>query len=654
MAYGRSRNGKGYLVLILLAVLVVIVAGGLYVWKKGKIAAPGAAGPAALKPLEKVATVQTPKDRYDVIVVGTDPEGVAAAVSAARNGQKTLLVDGRGREILGGLMTLGWLNSLDMNYEPDRGQPKREVLNKGIFSEWHGKIEGDSFDVTTAANAFNEMVAKEKNIDVLLKTSSMAPLVEKAGDLSAVTGLKVTLADGSSRTIAAGAVIDATQDADIAAAAGVPYTTGREDIGDKKARMAVTLVFRLKNVTPDVWKQIQQRLENDNDDSTGSNAMSAWGYKDMKDYPPVNKERVAMRGLNIGRQNDNSILINALQIFGVDGLDEKSREEAFQLGKAELPHIVDYMKKKYPEFAGVELDATAPELYVRETRHIQGEYRLSILDVLENRDQWDRIAFGEYPVDIQRLSPADTGAVVTDPEQYAVPFRSLVPVKTDGLLVVGRAASYDTLPHGSARVIPVGMAEGEAAGAAVKLAAEKHMSLRELSASKEQIAVLQERLNKQGMVLKPFSLDPQPFMKHPAYEGLKTAVSLGLASGGYKNDFSLDAKSNQQRVINLLEGFRKFNPDAMPGKPADALAKGGADPKTQPVTLEQAAAMTCKLLNVPAGEGGAAAALTGGGYWKQETLGKLKNQQELTNGDTYLLLNDVVQKLKAVSVSHQP
>ena len=99
------------------------------------------------------------KDAYDVIVVGTDPEGVAAAVSAARNGLSTLLVDGRNREILGGLMTLGWINTIDMNYSTSKTLlGKDDVFNKGFFSEWYAKIEGDSFDVNTAANAFYDAV----------------------------------------------------------------------------------------------------------------------------------------------------------------------------------------------------------------------------------------------------------------------------------------------------------------------------------------------------------------------------------------------------------------------------------------------------------------------------------------------------------------
>ncbi|MEK8131504.1 FAD-dependent oxidoreductase [Paenibacillus filicis] len=642
--YASGGNLKGYIAVLVAIIILAAGASGIYVWKTKALKHSVVTG--AAQALKEIKTIQTPADEYDVIVAGTDPEGVAAAVSAARNGQKTLLVDGHDRRILGGLMTLGWLNSLDMNYEPDKGMlHKREIMNKGIFSAWYSKIEGDSFDVVTAANAFHDLVAAEKNIDVLLMVKGMDPLVQAGSSGQTVAGLKLTLADGTQKTVKAGSVIDATQDADIAAKAGVPYTTGREDLGDKKSRMAVTLVFRLKNITPDVWKKVQDRLEGDGDPGTGANAMSAWGYKDMKDYPPVNKERVAMRGLNIGRQNDNTMLINALQVFGIDGTDPKSREEAFTLAKNELPHIVDYMKAKYPEFAGIELDATAPELYVRETRHIQGEYRLSIIDVLENRDQWDRIGFGEYPVDIQRISPADTGAVVTDPKQYAIPFRSIVPLKVDGLLVVGRAASFDTLPHGSARVIPIGMAAAEAAGAAAKLAADKKLTFRQMAASKEVIAELHAVLKQQGMVLNEYTLKPEPFTEHKSYEGLKAAVKLGLATGGYDNNFRLDDKSNQQRMLNMLEGMRKFKPDVLPGAPSSAIAKG-TDAKTLPVTLDAAAYMFALLLKQEATQETAVDVLQAKGFLTKASVDTISNKQELTNGDTYMLIKDVYQALQ--------
>ncbi|PYI53333.1 FAD-dependent oxidoreductase [Paenibacillus flagellatus] len=593
--------------------------------------------------LQPVQSVQAPKNDYDVVVVGTDPEGVTAAVSAARNGLKTLLVDGRDREILGGLMTLGWLNSLDHNY--DREKPgSTDILNKGLFSEWYKQVEGDSFDVITAANAFNAMVKNEKNIDLLLKTKSIEPkLADGTNGNKKVVGVTVTTADGTKRDVAAKAVIDATQDADIAAASGVPYTIGRADLGDEKARMAVTAVFRLKNVTPDVWKQVQKRLRDDGDPNTDANERSAWGYGEMQKYPPNNKERVKMRGLNIGRQNDDTMLINALQIFGIDGLDPNSRAEAFEIAKKELPYVVDYMKKLYPEFANLVWDAVAPELYIRETRHIVGEYRLTMIDVLENRDQWDRIGFGSYPVDIQRISPTDNGAVMSHPIKYAIPFRSIVPLKADGLLVVGRSASFDTLPHGSARVIPVGMATAQAAGAAAKLAIDKGVTFRELSASKELIASLQDMLNKQGMELKPYELKPEPYMEQKAYPGLKTVVSMGLVIGGYDNSgFNTLPDSNPQRLLNLMQGVKRVK--KLPGDPSGVVA-GMQEPAKQPLTLEQAAWTIAKTAGFDVAADKAVAELLAKGMLQQATVDGIADKRKLSNGDTYMMIRDLVESL---------
>lgn len=639
----RATSRKNVVVMLLLIAIAVVIAAATAIgllWDRNKSSfTPGE--------LEPVHSVKTAQSSYDVIVVGTDPEGVAAAVSASRNGLKTLLVDGHDRNILGGLMTLGWLNSLDHNYDREKNSllGKADILNDGIFMEWYKKVEGDSFDVVTAANAFNSIVQNEKNIDLLLKMKAIEPKLATGTDGSKkIVGITVTKADGAKQDISAKAVIDATQDADIAAAAGVPFTIGRADLGDEKSRMAVTLVFRLKNVTPDVWKQVQKRLKDDGDPNTDANERSAWGYGEMQKYPAENKDRVKMRGLNIGRQNDETILINALQIFGIDGLDPKSKAEAFEIGKKELPHVVKHMQQLYPEFAGLELDATAPELYVRETRHMVGEYRLSMIDVLENRDQWDRIAFGSYPVDIQRTSTTDNGAVVSHPLKYAIPFRSIVPQKVDNLLVVGRSASFDTLPHGSARVIPVGMATAEAAGAAAKLAIDKGVTFRQLSASKEQIATLQDMLNKQGMVLKPYQAKPEPFMEQKAYAGLKEVVSMGLVVGGYDNSgFDTKPDSNPQRLVNLMQGVKRVH--KLTGDPSGAVA-GMQEPAKQPLTLDQAAWTIAKALgyNVPSEQ--AVQELQTKGMLQKATVDGIADKMKLNNGDTYMMIRDVVEAVK--------
>ncbi|MED4599095.1 hypothetical protein P9314_00005, partial [Paenibacillus validus] len=179
----------------------------------------------------------------------------------------------------------------------------------------------------------------------------------------------------------------------------------------------------------------------------------------------------------------------------------------------------------------------------------------------------------------------------------------------------------------------------------VKIAAEQKLSFRQMAASKEAIAVLHQTLSAQGMVLNPYELKPEPFMQHKAYEGLKAAVTLGLATGGYDNNFALDAKSNQQRMVNMLEGMRKFKPSVMTGNPAAALAKG-SDPKKLPVTMDQAAYMLALLLKVEAAENNAVSALQSKGYLTPATVEAIADKQELTNGDTYMMIKDVYQVLR--------
>jgi len=478
-------------------------------------------------------------DTYDLIVVGGDPEGVAAAVSGARNGLQVLLVDTRPE--LGGLLARGWLNSIDMNYGPDG-----EILNKGIFKEFYDRVEGDSFDVQTAVRVFNRLVNGEENLTVLLNAADITPVM----DGRVITGIKLVY-NGAPGEISAHSIIDATQDGDLAALAGVPFSLGQEDIGRQSSLMAVTQVFSLKNVSWLDWWKIRYNLKFDGKKTTGANSHSAWGFYDQTSLYKPSTDRLTLRGLNIGRQNDGSVLINALLIYGVNPLDPNSREEARAMAARELPAMVAFINKHVPGLSKATLGAIAPELYVRESRHNYGEYRLTLDDVLENRDFNDRIAFGSYPVDMQPAAPGIPGIIIGTPKQYAIPFRCLVPQRVDGLLVVGRAASFDSLAHGSARTVPVGMAAGQAAGAAAALAAQHDMTFREMAANRQLIAELQGRLTEQGVDLKPFHIANE-LAGHQAYAGLKFVRGLGLASGGYNNDYLLDQDIAEQRYINIL------------------------------------------------------------------------------------------------------
>ena len=591
------------------------------------------AGPALADTGLKQTDVQK---SYDLIVVGSDPEGVAAAVSGSRNGLSTLLVDTR--PVPGGLMTQGWLNTIDMNYRVKR------ILNEGIFLEFFHRVEGDSFDVGTAQAVFNDLINAEDQLDLLLGVDSFAPLVSRVTDKDGVgaevTGVRVDMPDGQSREIRAKRIIDATQDADLAAAAGVPYTFGQEDLGLAGHNMAVTLVFKLQGITPEDWLRISTYLNyQDKDPYSGANSLSAWGFgTEMEGYRPTN-QRVNMRGLNLGRQLDGSVLVNALHIFGVDPENPASLEYARQLAERELPHIIRYLRNNIPGMTNVELGGVAPELYVRESRHIQAEYRLTIDDVLENRDFADRVAFGSYPVDIQSTGPGKPGLVVGRPAQYAIPFRCLVPLGVDGLLVVGRSAGYDSLAHGSARVIPVGMATGQAAGAAAALSVQRGQGFRELAASSSAMEELQARLQLQGVVLEPFQIVNR-LAAHPAYEGLQFMRSLGLAYGGYANDYRLDEDLTAGKFAELLT---KAARQAGVELPRPASTRAGE----QVLSISEAASILARSLGQGLGQYNAYYYLTSEGYWNPENLQLAASRAGIvSNGLAYVIIRDFIAQLQ--------
>lgn len=490
------------------------------------------------------------EENYDVIVVGTEPEGIAAAVSAARNGMKTLLLGED--EALGGLMTIGELNFIDMAESRDG-----TILTQGFFQEFYDAVGGSAFDITEARNFFLDVVEAEPLLTLRTQNQFVSPIME--GDTLAGVMMNE---NGTERSYRGSRIIDATVDADVAAAAGVPYTYAGEDIGEKDRQMGVTLVFELSGVNWNKvfmhlnWQRFKADVLKQGTADMGATKKTAWGYtKEGYAYEP-HDEMMRLRGFNIARQNNGNVLINALIIFGVDPLSDESKAEGIARAQAEMEYLIPYIQENFNGFKKAELVKTADQLYVRESRHIIGEYQLTIDDVLENRDQWDKIAIGAYPVDVQPTATQTYGTVIGSPDRYAIPFRSLVPQKVDNLLVVGRSASYKSLAAGSARVIPIGMAAGEAAGVASAYSVNNQMNFRTMSQDKAAIASVQETLKKQGAYLESFEVH-ETFMDHWAYPGVKVLRSLGILDGGYSNDYKLDEPIGRWRYQNMINNVLK-------------------------------------------------------------------------------------------------
>ena len=487
---------------------------------------------------------------YDVIVVGSDPEGIAAALSAARNGMKTLLLSKDSTP--GGLYTLGALNFIDVPETRDG-----TLLVGGIYEEFVNAVGGSGFDIVNAANVFNDMLTAEDNLTVRYGAKFQEPVMNG----NTITGVTVLEEGDMLVTYNAPYIIDATQDGDVAAAAGASYTYAGEDIGERDREMGVTLVFRVSGVNWDSmcrYLTIKRGIGEIFNKSTsmGVSGNTAWGFSDEGYAYEPSDEAMRLRGFNMAKQDNGDVLVNALLIFDVDPLDEASREEGIARAKAELENIIPYLQDEFWGFGDCELAGTAEDLYVRESRHITCEYNLTIDDVLENRDQDDRIAVTSYPVDVQPTKTQTYGTVVGYPDQYAVGYKSLVPQDVDGLLVVGRAAGYTSLAAGSARIVPTGMACGEAAGVAVAVAKAQSATPRDLVDDDAAIAEIQEKLTAQGAKL-DHTQTHEEVMDHWAYPGVKVLRSLGVLDGGYDNNYYLDDTITMNRYQNMVNNAVK-------------------------------------------------------------------------------------------------
>lgn len=487
-------------------------------------------------------------EAYDVVVVGSEPEGISAAIAAAREGQKTLLIDKK--PIVGGLYTLGMLNMIDINWSPTH-----ESVNKGLFLEFYKKINNrTSFDVKQAKQAFENMLTDEKKITVQLGARSFLPIMNQ----NHVEALLYKDASGIVKKIVGKQYIDSTPDADFAQLAGANFTIGQEDFRNEARMMAVTLVFELSGVD---WGKVQNYLNNDEEVYTGADQFSAWGYgKEMAQYKP-SQENVRIRALNIGRQDSGHVLINAFQILGVNGLNPDELQTAWGIANEELPKITEFLRENLVGFENVELVGTADEFYVRETRHLDAEYKLTVDDVLENRDFEDRIAFGSYPIDMQATVIDEGDIIIGEPDMYAVPFRSIVPKGFDNLLVAGRSAGYESLAHGSARTVPVGMTVGQAAGVASAYVNKKNMDFQSLigDSALHHMKSIQSILNQNGAGLHLIPPIENPIMNHWAYEGVKFLRSFGLIAAGYNNEYRMDQTITKAEFTNIVRRVTQYS-----------------------------------------------------------------------------------------------
>jgi hypothetical protein len=526
---------------------------------------------ATLAALGWPAAAHAADERWDVIVVGGEPEAITAAVAAAEEGARTLLVTEDPR--LGGLFVRGAMNVLDLRVTPVDFQ-------LGLFDRWWRAVgRGNAFDVLRGERAFHELLAAA-GVVVRTGVGPVAPWLAEGAPRPRVQGV---LVDGL--RLGAAYVIDGTGDADLAADAGAGWTFGWRPLG-LDARMVDTLVFRIDGID---WAALRRGVAQRGRGYAYADERIAYGHfgGHPAAYPPSDPA-LRLRGLNLGRQDDGSVLVNALLIYGLDPFDPESLADGRARAAAEVDAVVAWLARDVPGFAAARAGGVADALYVRQTRQIETLCTLTVDDVLDHVVTDQDVAAGGYPLDVQTMRRSDDGFVFGLPEVYGARLCMNVPVGVDGLWVVGRAFGADPIAMSSARVVPFGMAVAEAVGVAAALAGRSGRAPADVVGDRSAVTDVRARLTARGAYLPPVAArTPAGPVAHPRYADYRAMLRWGLALGGYDNDPVLDAPVSVSALTYLLANVvQRAYGDA--DAAARALARAGID--GSPLSTERAAA----------------------------------------------------------------
>lgn len=406
------------------------------------------------------------KQCYDIIVAGGGLTGVAAAVAAKRLGvENVLLIERYG--FLGGMATAGLVNPFMSYFKAKRPYTAENQLIFGIFQEILDELDKlgglknkSVFDAEIMKLVLNRMVQKA-GVEILLHTFVEGVI---KSDANIIESVRVANKSGVYE-IKGKIFIDCTGDADVAYMAGVPCRKGRDEDGFAQP---MTMCFRVANVD-------RSRMPSRDE----INRL----YKDAVARGEIHNPRENV--LFFDTMQPDVIHFNTTRIVMKDATDAEQLTQAELEAREQCWEMFYFLKKYVPGFENSYFQVSAPQIGVRESRRIVGKYVLTQEDVLNGRKFEDSVCYCAYNVDIH--NPAGSGTVIkslAEGDYYGIPYRCLLPINVDNLLVAGRPISSTHEAHSSLRVMPTCTALGQAAGTAAAMAIKEGIWPSELDAQK--------------------------------------------------------------------------------------------------------------------------------------------------------------------------
>jgi FAD dependent oxidoreductase len=435
---------------------------------------------------------------YEVVVLGGGPAGIAAALAAGRSGRSTILIERYG--FMGGAGTAAGLSTFCGLHAVVHGEHRQvvhgiadDILNRLAAMDGLNKphltvrdqITAQAYDISAFKIAADELMA-EANVKVLFHAFGVGIAMASA---ERVETLFVETKSGRG-AIRGRIFIDGSGDGDLAAWAGVPY-----EVGDGAGNMLYpSTMFRINGVDPEragrAWELIPGLMDE----------AEKTGRRFPRKKPIVRPQR------NPIEWRANLTQIKNTDGTAVSGIDAEQLSYGEIEGRRQCWDVFEFIKSVTPGFEKAYIVEIAPQIGIRETRRIFGEYQLTEKDILGCRDFDDSIGVNGWPVEAHVKGDVNFVFAPKDSRGFnQIPYRIVVPKRVDNLFVVGRCASMSHEGQSSARVSGPCFIMGQAAGAAAHLALERSVTPRQVD-----IRTLQERLLADGAFLGPSAASQEP------------------------------------------------------------------------------------------------------------------------------------------------
>lgn len=429
----------------------------------------------------------------DVLVLGSGPAGVSAAIQAAREGMKTILIEQTGD--IGGISTAGLMSHWTGN---TKGGIYEEILDRSSESaESDDTFNGGMRQVINPERlktVYLEMLA-EAGAGIRLYTFACGVIMEG----STLKGVIVESKSGR-EAILAKIIIDATGDGDIAAKAGVPYILGRETDGKMQP---ATLMFKVAGVDtsravfPGAFEDhIQIPLKDSRLIEEGSAVRTADIQQLGKENLPSPSGHVLLYRTTL----PDVVTCNMTNCIDINGTKTEDLTKAYVTCRFQMDKIVSFLRDFVPGFENCYVISSASLIGIRETRHFKGEKTLTEQDILEARVFPDWVVTkASFNFDVHNMSGNgldETGVQkgFTQKKGYTIPYGCFVPQKVDNLFLAGRNISGTHMAHSNYRVMPICANMGQSVGIAAALCVKNGVRPRDLD-----YHLIQERLIQLGV-----------------------------------------------------------------------------------------------------------------------------------------------------------